>query len=54
MRFNPKALVVFIGFVVLLGLALSSNGGGWFYTAEAIVTALILFGIGGLVRERRA
>jgi hypothetical protein len=54
MRINPKALAVFIGFVVLLALALSSNGGGWFYAAEAIATVVILLGIGGLFRERRA
>ena len=43
MQFNPKALLVLIGFFVLLALALSSNGGGWFYLAQAVATVVILF-----------
>src|SRR4029078_12799038 len=53
MHFSPKALLVFIGFFVLLALALSSNGGGWFYVAEAVATVVILLGVAGLLRERR-
>ncbi len=53
MQFNPKALLVLIGFFVLLALALSSNGGGWFYLAQAVATVVILFGLVGLLRERR-
>jgi len=54
MLFDPKALLLFIGFVVLLVLALASNGGGWFYVAEAIATVVILLGISGLLHERKA
>ena len=53
MHFSLKALLVFIGFFVLLALALSSNGGGWFYVAEAVATVVILLGVAGLLRERR-
>lgn len=53
MHFNPKALLTFIGFSVLLALALSSKSGGWFYLAEAVASLAILFGIAGLLRGRR-
>ena len=54
MQFNPKALLVFIGFFALLALAVSSNGGVWFHIAEAAATVGIMLGVAGLSRERRA
>ena len=54
MRFNPKALILFIGFFAFLALALSSDGGTWFYAAEAVSSVVIMIGIAGLWRERQS
>ena len=51
MKFNPKALLVLIGFGVLLALASSGNGGGWFHFAEAVATSIIVLGVAGFLRE---
>lgn len=51
MQFNPKALLLLIGFFVLLALSLSS-GSGWMHGAEAITTVLIALGLAGLLRGR--
>jgi hypothetical protein len=54
MQFNPKALLVLLGFVVLLVMAMSSNGGGWFQFAEAVASVVILLGVGGFLRDHGA
>ena len=54
MQFNPKALLVLVAFLVLVSLAVSSSRGPWFYAAEAVTTLLILGGVAGLWRSRRA
>jgi len=54
MTFNPQGLLVLVGFGVLLTLALSSPGGGWFRFAEAVVTVIVLLGVAGLLRESGA
>jgi hypothetical protein len=46
MRFSPAALLVFVAFFALLLFALS-KGSAAVHIAEAIVTVLILMGIGG-------
>jgi threonine/homoserine/homoserine lactone efflux protein len=51
MKFNPKALLVFVGFGVLFAVALSSNGDGWSHIAEAVSTVVILLGVAGFLRE---
>jgi hypothetical protein len=48
MTFNPRALLVLVGFGALLAAATSSNGGAWFHGAEALSTVIILLGIIGL------
>jgi len=45
MKFNPKALLILVGFGVLLAIAVSSNGSSWFRMAEAVTSVLILLGI---------
>jgi hypothetical protein len=52
MRFNPKALLVFVVFCLLLGMALSS-GSGWIRAAEATVTVLILLSVAGFMRDQQ-
>ena len=52
MQFNPRALLVLVGFGVLLTMAVSSDGGGWFHFAEAIASVVILLGVAGFLRER--
>jgi hypothetical protein len=51
MHFNPFALLIFATFCVLLILALTS-GSAAVHAAEAVVTVLIAFGIGGFSRGR--
>jgi hypothetical protein len=53
MQFNPKALLVLVGFGMLLAMALSSNGGGWFHFGEAVATAVIVLGLAGLLPGSR-
>jgi hypothetical protein len=50
MRFNPKALLVFVAFCLLLTMALSS-GSGWAHAAEAIASVLILLSLFGFMRD---
>jgi hypothetical protein len=50
MKFNPKALLVLVGFGVLLTLSSSGNG-GWFHFAEAVATIIIVLGVAGFLRE---
>jgi hypothetical protein len=45
-RFNPVGLFVFVAFFVLISLALS-RGSATTHVAEAIVTVLIVMGVGG-------
>ena len=54
MQFDFKALLVLIGVLLLIALAVSSNGGGWFHLAEALMTVLILLGIGGGLTPSRS
>ena len=54
MQFNPKALLILVGFGALLVLAQSSNGGTWFHIAEAVATLVILAGVAGFLGGRRA
>jgi uncharacterized membrane protein YgaE (UPF0421/DUF939 family) len=51
MRFNPWALLVFVAFCVLLTMALSS-GSATMHIAEAVVTVIIVAGLGGLTLRR--
>ena len=50
MRFNPKALLVFVAFCLLLMVALSS-GSGWAHAAEASASAFILLSLFGFMRN---
>jgi hypothetical protein len=50
MRFNPKALAVFVGFCLLVAMALSS-GSAWTHAAEAIASVLILLSLFGFMRN---
>ena len=54
MQFNPKALLILLGFLVLLVMAMSSNGGGWFHVAEAVASVVILLGVAGFLRDHGA
>lgn len=47
--FNPRALLVLVGFLALVWLALVSNRGAWFYVAEVIASTVIVLGIAGLL-----
>jgi arginine exporter protein ArgO len=49
MTFNPRALLVLIGFAGLVALAVGSNGGAWFHAGEAVATVIILLGVAGLL-----
>jgi hypothetical protein len=51
MRFNPKALLVFVAFWLLIATALSS-GTGWARAAEASASVLILLSLAGFMRDR--
>jgi hypothetical protein len=50
MRFNPKALLVFVAFCLLLMMALSS-GSGWTHAAEAAASVFILVNLFGFMRD---
>jgi hypothetical protein len=52
MRFNPKALLVLVGFGALVLMASSDRGGGWLHFAEAVSTIVILLAVAGVLRER--
>jgi threonine/homoserine/homoserine lactone efflux protein len=52
MRFNPKALILFVAFCLLI-VAATSSGGDWLHAAEAATSALILFSVAGMFRDRR-
>ena len=52
MRFNPKALVVFLAVCLLLTAAVSS-GGGWVHAAEAATSVLIVLSVMGFFRGRQ-
>jgi hypothetical protein len=54
MQFNPKALLILVGFGVLLTMAVSSNGGPWFHFAEAVSTVVILIGVAGFLNGSRS
>ena len=51
MKFNPKALLVLVGFGVLLSMASSGKGDGWSHFAEAVAAVVILLGVAGFLRE---
>jgi hypothetical protein len=54
MKFNPAALLVLVGFGLLVAMAASFNGGAWSHGAEAVATVVILLGVSGfLTRSRR-
>jgi hypothetical protein len=53
MHFNPKALLILVGFAVLFAMAASSNGGSWFHFGEAVSTVVILIGVTGFLRGSR-
>jgi hypothetical protein len=53
MRFNAKGFLVFIACGLLISLAATSGGGGWFYLTEAVVSGGILFGVAGFFSEHR-
>jgi hypothetical protein len=54
MRFNPKALPIFVGFCLFLAMPLSP-GSGWAHAAEAIASILILISLSGFgfMRDRQ-
>jgi threonine/homoserine/homoserine lactone efflux protein len=52
MRFNPRALVVFLAVCVVFALAASSNS-SWVHAAEAATTVVIVLNLVRLLRERR-
>jgi hypothetical protein len=52
MRFNPKALAVFVGFCLLVAMTRSS-GSAWTHAAEAIASILILLSLFGFMRDGR-
>jgi hypothetical protein len=52
MTVNPVALLLFVGFVLLFALALS-GGSATIHAVEAVVTVLILIGIGGFAFRGR-
>ena len=52
MHFNPKALLVFVAFGLLVAFAVSAPLSRWFHVAEGITTVLILLGVGGYARLR--
>jgi hypothetical protein len=54
MHFNPGALLVFVGFGVLVALGASSNGGAWFRRGEAVSTVVIVAGASGFLSGRRS
>jgi hypothetical protein len=54
MQFNPKALLILVGFGVLLATAASSNGGTWFHVAEIVSTVIILIGLAGFLSGSRS
>ena len=49
MKVNLGALLIFVGFAVLLALALSPGQSNWFHFSEAVSTVLILAGVAGLL-----
>jgi threonine/homoserine/homoserine lactone efflux protein len=51
MKFNPKALLVLVGFGTLLLAASSGHASGWLQVAEAVSTIVILLGLAGFLRE---
>jgi hypothetical protein len=53
MEFNPKALLVLVGFGALLSIAVSSNGGPWFHVGEAATTIVIAAALAGLLNGSR-
>jgi hypothetical protein len=53
MRFNPKALVVFVAGFLFLALALSSSGSEWKGAGEAIASVLIVLSLVGFLGDGR-
>jgi hypothetical protein len=53
MKFNPKALLILIGLASLLGVAVSTDGGGWVHFAEAVASIVMLVGLAGFLRGGR-
>jgi hypothetical protein len=51
-RFNPRALVVFLAVCLMFALAASWNS-SWVHAAEAATTVVIFSNLVGLLRERR-
>jgi hypothetical protein len=51
MKFNPRALLVLVGFGALLLMASSGKAGGWLHFAEAVSTIVIVLAIAGFLRE---
>lgn len=45
MRFNPKELLVLVGFGVLRATASSADGGAWSHFADARTTVATLLGV---------
>jgi hypothetical protein len=54
MHFNPRALLLLVGFCVLVALGVSSNGGAWFHLGEAVSTVVILAGLTGFLSDGRS
>lgn len=53
MRFNPKKLLVLVGFGVLRATASSADGGAWSHFAEARTTVATLLGVVGFLRDKQ-
>ena len=52
MRFNPRALVLFVSVCLFVVLA-TSSGSAWVSAAEAVTSVVILLSLFGLLRGRR-
>jgi hypothetical protein len=52
MHFNPKALLIFVAFCLLLVMSLTS-GSGWMRAAEAATSVLIALSLCGLLSDRQ-
>jgi hypothetical protein len=51
MKFNPKGVLVLVGFGVLLTMASLPDGSDWSHFAEAVAAVVILLGVAGFLRD---
>ena len=53
MRFNAKALLVFVAVFSFLAMAVSSSGSQWKGAGEAVASVLIVLSLLGFMRDGR-